>query len=284
MKPSKCGRPKKTVIDALKTLFWYEYVSEKVYLSCVQRNEQLTDNEIKNFRAGNKRLDSFFDQEGSNTWYKYSIMKISPSHESLKLVDYKIQGASTYFQHPIWSFLEDLPRGNMDVDQFYYRLDRKTREILEIGEVKCGFNFTYQDTNDYQKFENLLEFYSCILYQYYKAKFAMNNMEAERCYFYFSRNTNHIIDKFGATGYYFLKILKLHLKLPSNQVTHQFSIESNLNNQDLLKYMLTASKKFPKRYEKLEKDIADFKLDGTQYKKDNLYILIDDLEGLNESI
>lgn len=110
----------------------------------------------------------------------------------------------------------------------------------------------------------------------------MNNTEAEKCYFYFSRNTNHIIDEFGATGYFFLKILKLHLKLPSNALTHQFSIESNLNNQNLLKNMLTASKKFSKRYEKLEKDINDFQLDGAQYKNDHLYIVIENVETLNK--
>ena len=61
MKTSKCGRPKKTVLDSLKTLVWYEYVSEQVFLYCMKRNIQLTDNELKNFRAGNKRLDIFFD-------------------------------------------------------------------------------------------------------------------------------------------------------------------------------------------------------------------------------
>ncbi len=282
MKPSKCGRPKKTVLDSLKTLVWYEYVSEQVFLYCMKRNIQLTDNELKNFRAGNKRLDIFFDLEGSNSWYKYSLAKISPTLESLELVDHKISGASIYFQHPIWNFLKDVPRGSLDVNQFYSRLNHKTREILEKEEVTCKFDFSYTDTNDYQKFENLLEFYSCILYQYYKAKFEMNNTEAEKCYFYFSRNTNHIIDEFGATGYFFLKILKLHLKLPSNALTHQFSIESNLNNQNLLKNMLTASKKFSKRYEKLEKDINDFQLDGAQYKNDHLYIVIENVETLNK--
>lgn len=277
MKTGKCGRPKKTVIDSLKTLIWYEYVSEKVYLSCVKRNVQPTDNEVKSFRASNKRLDIFFDQEGSNSWYKYSIGEISPSLETLELVDHKISGASIYFQHPIWSFLKDLPNGNLDVNQFYSRLNHKTREILETKEVTCKFNFTYQDTNDYERFENLLEFYSAILYQYYKAKFEMNIKETERCYLYFSRNTNLIIDKFGATGYYFLQILKLHLKLSSNEVADGLSIESNLQSKNLFKEILKSSEKFTKRYVKLEKEITDFKLDGTRYEYNNLYIFIDDL-------
>ena len=141
MKPSKCGRPKKTVLDSLKTLVWYEYVSEQVFLYCMKRNIQLTDNELKNFRAGNKRLDIFFDLEGSNSWYKYSLAKISPTLESLELVDHKISGASIYFQHPIWNFLKDVPRGSLDVNQFYSRLNHKTREILEKEEVTCKFDF-----------------------------------------------------------------------------------------------------------------------------------------------
>lgn len=94
-------------------------------------------------------------------------------------------------------------------------------------------------------------------------------------HFYFSRNTIRIIDQFGATGYYFLKLFKLHLIQPEKSVASNLTIESNLETQGLLIHILKALKANKKRYESLEKSFNTFQLDGEQYNNPTIYIFLD---------
>lgn len=277
MNLKKSGRPKKTVIDILKTLIWYEYVADEVFKSCFERNVSTSQNEKNSHKVSFKSLEVFFDQEDSNIWYKYSIGSSSPNNESLELVDNKIPNASLYFKHPLWNFLSTLPRGKLELENFYLQLSQHSRKLLESEDVKCTFNFTsFTDRDDYSKFENLLEFYSCIIHQYYRFKFKIRDDELEKVYFYFSRHTIHIIDQFGATGYYFLKLLKLHLIQSEKRVADSFTIESNLDRQNLLAHILKALKANKKRYEYLDKSFNEFQLDGDQYNNSDIYIFVDD--------
>lgn len=276
MSLKKIGRPKKTLIDTLKTLIWYEYVADEVFRSRLERNESISENEKNSHKASFKSLETFFDQEDSNIWYKYSIGSSSPNNESLELVDNKISKASLFFKHPLWDFLSRLPRGKLELENFYLQLSEHSRMLLESGEVNCTFNFSsYADGNDYSKFENLLEFYSCIIYQYYKFKFRIKADELEKVYFYFSRHTTHIIDQFGATGYYFLKLFKLHLIQSEKSVASDFTIESNLDRQNLLAHILKVLKANKKRYEHLDKIFNEFRLDGDQYRNSDIYFFVD---------
>ncbi|MCF8999200.1 hypothetical protein [Acinetobacter nectaris] len=136
------------------------------------------------------------------------------------------------------------------------------------------------DTNDYLKFENLLEFYSCIIYQYYKAKFELNDTEMQKTYFYFSHHTIHIVNQFGATGYYFLKLLRLHLLQSKTSIANNFTIESNLDKQQLLSTILKSLHANKKRYEPLEESFNAFRLDGDQYTNSNIYIFFNDTDTL----
>ncbi|MCF8999199.1 hypothetical protein [Acinetobacter nectaris] len=118
---------KKTVIDTLRTLIWYEYVAEQVLESYIERNIDISINEINSARASLKHLGDFFDQEDSNAWYKYSTGLINPNNTNLEFVDNKIPYASTYFKHPLWNFLKNLPRGKLDLNTFYQQISYQTR-------------------------------------------------------------------------------------------------------------------------------------------------------------
>ena len=67
--------------------------------------------------------------------------------------------------------VQTLPSGNLELEKFYLQLSENSRNLLGSNEVTCQFCFTYTDGNDFLKFENLLEFYSCIIYKYYLFKF-----------------------------------------------------------------------------------------------------------------
>lgn len=276
MNLKKSGRPQKTVIDILKTLVWFEYVAVQVFQTYQKRNVTPSHSEKKSNKASLKSLEVFFDQEDSNIWYKYSIGSNSPNSESLALVDNKIPCSSIYFNHPIWNFLKALPTGKLDLRFFYSQLSENSRQLLESNEVTCLFNFTYTDGNDFSKFENLLEFYSCIIYRYYQAKFKIDPKEVEKIYFYFSRNTNHILNQFGTIGYFLLKLMRLHLLQPEDSVSSSFTIESNLNQQQTLSRILKEINLNPKRYQLLTEKFDTFRLDGDSYKNPNTYIFLED--------
>lgn len=264
----KLGRPKKTFIVTLKTLIWYEYVSEKVLFSNVARNIPPSDNEILNLQASTKKLDDYFDQEESNTWYKYSIASHTPSKKTVEFVNHKIPSSSIYFNHPIWNFLEMLPRGKTDLHNFHNQLNDKTQKIIE----KTTINFNH----DFSMFENLLEFYSFIVYQYYRAKFELNTLMIKHVIKYFEVNTNPIIDQFGATGYYFLKLLFLHFTPPKELNFKNTDVENCLREIGLLEQIVNAITKNPLKYNPLESRFKDFRLDGEQYEGSKVYLDIED--------
>lgn len=276
MNLKKSGRPQKTVIDILKTLVWFEYVADQVFKTYQERNINPSQSERNSKKASLKSLEVFFDQEESNIWYKYSIGSSSPNSESLEFVDNKIPFASIYFKHPFWSFLKTLPSSKIDLQFFYSQLSENSRKLLESGEVTCQFYFTYTDGNDFSKFENLLEFYSCIIYKYYQAKFKIAPDEVQRIYFYFSRNTNHIFNQFGTIGYFLLKLMRLHLLQPESAVSSSFTVESNLNQQHLLSQTLKEINLNPKRYQLLNEKFDAFLLDGDSYKNHHTYIFPED--------
>ncbi len=264
----KSGRPKKTFIVTLKTLIWYEYVSEKVLFSNLTRNIHPSENEILNLQASTKKLDDYFDQEGSNTWYTYSIASHTPSKKTVEFVNHKIPNSSTYFNHPIWNFLEILPRGKIDLHNFYNQLSYQTQKIIE----KTNINFNH----DFSMFENVLEFYSFIVYQYYKAKFELNTPMIKHVIKYFEINTNPIIDQFGAIGYYFLKLLFLHFTPPKELNLKNIDAENCLREIGLLEHIVNAITKNPLKYNPLESRFKNFRLDGEQYQGSKVYIDIED--------
>lgn len=273
----KPGRPKKTFIVVLKTLIWYEYVSEKVLFSNLERNIHTSDDSMRHFKASTRSLDEYFNQEESNTWYTYSVASHSPNKDTLELVDLKIPTSSIYFNHPIWNFLEILPRGKIDLQYFYDQLSKETQQIIDNKKIIFNFqNLNNEQTNDYLKFENLLEFYSYIIYQYYKAKFELNNTMIEDVIRYFEINTNPIIDQFGATGYYFLKLLFLHFTTPKEINFKRLDIESCLKKIGLLEHIVNAITKNPLRYDPLENRFKDYRLDGEQYEGSKIYIDLED--------
>lgn len=281
MKTKTSGRPKKTVIDTLRTLIWYEYVAEQVLESYIERSINISINEINSAKASLKHLGDFFDQEDSNAWYKYSIGLISPNNTSLELVDNKIPFASTYFKHPIWNFLKTLPTGKLDLDIFYNKLSPETRSLLETEKITCKFNFSYTDTYDFLEFNNnVLEFYSCILFQYYQAKFRLKNKDIMSIFSYFWRNTDLIIYQSGASGYYLLKLMYLHLVQPDDTILSDLTVESNLEKLGLLPIILKELQANKKRYELLEERFNAFRLDGDQYTNSHIYIFLDGADTL----
>lgn len=241
---NKVGQPKKNILNALQTIFWYRYVEmrvvanlheeeleqfykakdcniwlkkldEQIRLREAFHSSKLSEEEINSYHTNPNKVGHHFNQAESRIWYKYAKGETKPNAVKLARIDKVINNASFYFKHPIWNFLKTRPNTKADLDIFLQKLEQSSIKAINNGKIIDPRRFyTDQcfDKDEFLKYGNILDFYSYILYSYYVARFALDSQEIDNCIVFFICNLEPIISIFCLESIFFLKICQIHMK------------------------------------------------------------------------
>ncbi|EZQ12161.1 hypothetical protein [Acinetobacter sp. Ver3] len=247
----KVGRPKKTAIDILQTMYWYEYINMQVCASCAEREESLTSEENNSYQTHANKIANFFDQIESGVWYKYKEGTKKPTEKTLEFTDLKIPNSSVYFHHPIWIFLSKIPSAK-DLAEFYKALEVDTRKAIERGYAldprKKHIDYSLE-SYEFTVYANFLDFWSYILYCYYKAKFELDLESIENVIAFFHANLPIGFKYVGELTVLFFDIYSEHLQRPKQQSL--LSWEETLSEENIFQIKkIRESKRYSSFYSK----------------------------------
>ncbi|MGX9607708.1 MULTISPECIES: hypothetical protein [Acinetobacter] len=233
---NSAGRPKKSAVNLLQTIFWYEYVNLNICASNLERGERLTEEAQHIFKTHANKIADFFEQNESGIWYKYRDGIKTPSKSTLEYIDLKVPNASVYFYHPLWKFLDTIP-SSRDLEKLYANLELETRKAIEKGLV---LNPQYQHPNydldemEFTKYANILDFYAYILYCYYKAKFILDLKLMQNTIDFFKKNIPILFQLQGELSIFFFDLYTKHLIMPKHSTSilweqHSFVLTEEIN-------------------------------------------------------
>lgn len=210
------GRPKKSAVDMIQTIFWYEYINMLVCASNLERKISMTTKETVTYQTHANKIAYFFDQIESGAWYKYRDGIKKPSKTTLEYIEIKFENSSFYFNHPLWDFLKSTPSNN-SLMILYQQLEPKTHEAIESGKIldpsKPHPNYDVESL-EFLTYSNFLDFWAYILYVYYQAKNDLDLEALMNTVVFFEKNIPVAFQFFGELSPFFLDIYSSHLKKP----------------------------------------------------------------------
>lgn len=250
------GQPKKNIIDALQTIFWYRYVElrvvanlheeeldefyrskgsniwfmeldEQIRLRESFQSSKLNNKEIMTYNTNPNKIGRSFNQAESRIWYKYSKGETKPNAIKLTRVDKIIDNASLYFKHPIWNFLKNRPNTKSELDVFFDKFEEVSIQAIKNKRVINPTTFHIDqplDENEFLKYGNILDFYSYILYSYYIARLDLDSEKMDNCIAFFISNLLPIVSNFCLESIFFLKLCQLHMKPFKSSIFEEFEI------------------------------------------------------------
>lgn len=268
------GQPKKNIIDALQTIFWYRYLETRIVANIYEeefsefcqineiditsikledkisllenfQSSKLNSKEITYYQTNANKIGLSLKKADSRIWYKYSKGKTKPNAVKLKRTDDVIENSSLYFNHPIWDFLKIRPATRSYLDNFLSKFEDVSIDAINnktIIEPTLFNEKIHLDESEFLKYGNILDFYGYILYAYHKARFNLDLEKMDNCIAFFISNLQPILTNLGFEGIFFLKLCQIHLQPYKSSEFENFEIFDHFKMcgwltqiQDLLK-------------------------------------------------
>lgn len=250
------GQPKKNIIDALQTIFWYRYletgivakifekefsefclenkiditsleVEDRISLLENFQSSKLNSKEITFYQTNANKIGHSLNQADSRIWYKYSKGETKPNAVKLKRIDAIVENSSLYFNHPIWDFLKSRPVTRSYLENFLLKLEDVSIDAINnkiITEPTLFDKKVHLDEFEFLKYGNILDFYSYILYAYHKARFDLDLEKMDKCISFFISNLQPILANLCFEGIFFLKLCQIHLQPYKSSEFENFEI------------------------------------------------------------
>ena len=250
------GQPKKNIIDALQTIFWYRYLETRIVANifdeefsefCLENKIDITSLEVEdrislleNFQSSklNSKEITFYqtnpnkighslNQADSRIWYKYSKGETKPNPVKLERIDAIVENSSLYFNHPVWDFLKIRPATRSYLEIFLSKFEDVSIDAINnkiIIEPTLFNENVHLDESEFLKYGNILDFYSYILYAYHKARFDLDLEKMDNCIAFFISNLQPILTELCFEGIFFLKLCQIHLQPYKSSEFENFEI------------------------------------------------------------
>lgn len=287
------GQPKKNIIDALQTIFWYRYLEirivtniyeeefsefckmnrfditsidleEKISLLEHFKSSKLNSNETNYYQTNANKIGHSLNQADSRIWYKYSKGETKPNAIKLKRIDATVENSSLYFKHPIWEFLKIRPTSRSYLDNFLSKFEDVSIDAIKnknINEPTLFNENVYLDEFEFTKYGNILDFYSYILYAYHKARFDLDLEKMDNCIAFFISNLEPILTNLCFEGVFFLKLCQIHLQPYKSSKFENFEIFDHFKMCGWLTHIQDHLKNENNTYEFLDMLSKEFFLD-----------------------
>ncbi|WP_104504269.1 hypothetical protein [Acinetobacter indicus] len=287
------GQPKKNIIDALQTIFWYRYLETRIVANifdeefsefCLKNKIDITSLEVEdrislleNFQSSklNSKEITFYqtnpnkighslNQADSRIWYKYSKGETKPNPVKLERIDAIVENSSLYFNHPIWDFLKIRPATRSYLENFLSKFEDVSIKAIHnktIIEPTLFNENVHLDESEFLKYGNILDFYSYILYAYHKARFDLDLEKMDNCIAFFISNLKPILANLCLEGIFFLKLCQIHLQPYKSSKFENFEIFDHFKMCEYLTEIQNHLKNENNTYELLDTLSKEFLLD-----------------------
>lgn len=284
------GQPKKNIIDALQTIFWYRYLeirivaniyveefcqmngvdiksndlAEKISLLENFQPSKLNAKEITFYQTNANKVGHSLNQADSRIFYKYSKGETKPNAVKLKRIDAIIENSSLYFNHPIWDFLKIRPATRSYLENFLSKFEDVSIDVINnktIIEPSLFNKNVHLNKFEFLKYGNILDFYSYILYAYHKARFDLDLEKMDNCIAFFILNLQPVLTDVCFEGIFFLKLCQIHLQPYKSSEFENFEIFDHFESNGWLTQIQDHLKNENNTYEFLDMLSKDFFLD-----------------------